>query len=274
MTAIPGNIAKEHIIQAIIEIDSNSIPEKRKSKNHFIIHNGKRYPQKYVLSLANKFANGKELEDFNANQAQNFFKKFDFPIDEKIKHVSTSMLSDNSLVSLPDPNKELSPEEASTYIDSLISRPISEIFASLRKPKTDGGGVMNSINDCIIFPNFNSQFSIEDLAKTYMDIEKGKNVDSPIHYPFDCNVIPSAIKGECKDVLVGIIVDKRDFERRMPEILASHIGCMRHNKTKTVILAVCYWDATSWEITWKKPFEAVGGEVYRQMYDGKPERII
>lgn len=81
MTAIPVNIEKEHIIQAINEIDSNGIPEKRKSKNHFIKHNGKRYPQKYVLSLANKFTNGKELEDFNANQAQNFFKKFDFPID-------------------------------------------------------------------------------------------------------------------------------------------------------------------------------------------------
>jgi len=101
MTAIPGNIEKEHIIQAINEIDSNGIPEKRKSKNHFIIHNGKRYPQKYVLSLANKFANGKMLEDFNANQAQNFLKKFDFLIE--------------------DPDKELSPEEASAYIDKTLN---------------------------------------------------------------------------------------------------------------------------------------------------------
>lgn len=121
----------------------------------------------------------------------------------------------------------------------------------------------------IIFPKLNDM-PIEELAQIYRDIEEGKNVNSPIHSQFDCNMIPSSIKGECRDVLVGIIIDKRDFERRMPKILAGHIIC----KHKKVILAVCNWDGKAWEITWKKPFEAVGGEVYRQIYDGKPERII
>lgn len=49
----------------------------------------------------------------------------------------------------------------------------------------------------------------------------------------------------------------------MPLILQSFLKCKPENK---------YGNA--WEITWKKPFEAIGGEVYRQMYDGKPERII
>lgn len=137
------------------------------------------------------------------------------------------------------------------------------------------GNIMDSINFSIdekyvVFPELNDEFSIEDLARIYRDIEKGKSDKQPIYTKSSFNVIPSAIKGECKAGLIGIIIDKKDFERRMSSILASHIRC----KHKIVILAVCYWDGIAWEITWKKPFEAVGGEVYRQMYDGEPERII
>ena len=63
MTVIPKNINIENIIDAIKEIDLKrlnkvSISESRK---YDLIYEGKRYPLKYVLSLANKFANGEEL---------------------------------------------------------------------------------------------------------------------------------------------------------------------------------------------------------------------
>jgi hypothetical protein len=120
------------------------------------------------------------------------------------------------------------------------------------------------------FPQINENLSLEQLAKIYRAIEDKKDVKSPINIPGNYNVIPSSRKGDCRDTLVGIVIDKRDFEKRMPKILAHHIRC--HHKK--VILVVGYWDGSVWETTWNIPFEEVGGEVFRQMYDGLPERII
>ncbi|MFZ3166700.1 MAG: hypothetical protein WA130_03725 [Candidatus Methanoperedens sp.] len=158
--------------------------------------------------------------------------------------------------------------------DDFTAKAAKEFLEDMGFPVKKRGEIKdNKPVTTIIFPKLNDM-PLEELAQIYRDIEDGKNVKDPINVPSDCNVIPSSIKGDCKDKLIGYIFDKRDFERRMPEILAHYIRCQFRNKNKKVILAVGYWDGTSWEITWKKPFEAVGGEVYRQMHDGKPERII
>ena len=59
---IPKNIKKEHIIKAIEEIKRNGVSKRRNSKRSFLEFNKKHYPPKYVISLANKYANGKELD--------------------------------------------------------------------------------------------------------------------------------------------------------------------------------------------------------------------
>ena len=59
---IPTNITREHVIKALEEIDASAIPPGRASTKFALVLNGKRYPPKYVLSLANRFANGKELK--------------------------------------------------------------------------------------------------------------------------------------------------------------------------------------------------------------------
>jgi AAA domain (dynein-related subfamily) len=59
--AIPKNITKEHIIRAIDEIDKNGIPDDRQQRKFNLKYNGKDYPPKYTISIANKFANGEEL---------------------------------------------------------------------------------------------------------------------------------------------------------------------------------------------------------------------
>ncbi len=58
---IPSNIGRKHILEALGEIDSKGIPPMRKSKEFHLLFRGKHYPPKYTLSLANKYANGKEL---------------------------------------------------------------------------------------------------------------------------------------------------------------------------------------------------------------------
>ena len=80
---IPSNIEREHIIKAIREIDLNGIPLGRESKKFCLIFKGKQYPPKYVLSLANRFANDEELDpsEFSGGQeTNNFLKKLGFDI--------------------------------------------------------------------------------------------------------------------------------------------------------------------------------------------------
>ena len=58
---IPKNIGRVEILQAIQEIDKNGVPRKRESRKHSVQYNGRLYPPKYLISIANKFANGEEL---------------------------------------------------------------------------------------------------------------------------------------------------------------------------------------------------------------------
>ena len=82
---IPQNITREHIIQAIQEINSIKIPINRESGNYDLFFEGKRYPPKYVISIANKYANGQELDSkqFDAIEAKTFLPKLGFEIKLK-----------------------------------------------------------------------------------------------------------------------------------------------------------------------------------------------
>ena len=59
---IPDNIKKTHIIQAIQEINDKGITKGRQSSTYDLVYNDKRYPPKLVISIANRFANGEELD--------------------------------------------------------------------------------------------------------------------------------------------------------------------------------------------------------------------
>ena len=73
---IPENITREHIIQALKEIDIQGYSEKNASRKYDLLYNGKRYPPKVVISLANKFANGPILEFSEFSGGEQFTNKF------------------------------------------------------------------------------------------------------------------------------------------------------------------------------------------------------
>jgi hypothetical protein len=72
---IPSNIDQAHILKAIGDIEKNGVPKGRESKKFQLIYNGKYYPPKYVVSLANKYANGIVLDSskFSGGQETNGF---------------------------------------------------------------------------------------------------------------------------------------------------------------------------------------------------------
>ena len=80
---IPKNINKKHILRAIEQVEKSGIPKGRRSKKFVLKYKGKEYPPKYVLSIANVYANGKELapNDFSGGDESNsFLKNLNFTI--------------------------------------------------------------------------------------------------------------------------------------------------------------------------------------------------
>jgi len=81
---IPSNITREHIRKALEKIDAEAIPPSRKPTKFVLVFNGKRYPPKYVISLANEYANDEELKSskFSGGQeTNNFLKRLGFDIE-------------------------------------------------------------------------------------------------------------------------------------------------------------------------------------------------
>ncbi|NQU33123.1 MAG: EVE domain-containing protein [Bacteroidetes bacterium] len=64
------NITKEHIEKAIQEIEDKGVRKGRHSSTYDLIYEGKKYPPKLVISIANKYANGIELEGNNFQGGQ------------------------------------------------------------------------------------------------------------------------------------------------------------------------------------------------------------
>jgi 5-methylcytosine-specific restriction enzyme B len=85
---LPANIERDHLLKAFDKIDQEGIPTKDDSTFYDVIHDGKRYPPKLVVSYANIFANGSELsrKDFEGGLGTPCFlllEKNGFLIEDK-----------------------------------------------------------------------------------------------------------------------------------------------------------------------------------------------
>lgn len=83
---IPKNITRENVLAALKRIDEHGVPKAKKATKFLLMHEGKDYPPKYAISLANKFANKRELmsDEFSGGKESNdFLRKFDFEIVSK-----------------------------------------------------------------------------------------------------------------------------------------------------------------------------------------------
>lgn len=84
---IPNNLSKRDILLALDELKKmKDFPPSRKSTNFDLLYEGKRFPPKYVISLANRYARGYELSsnDFNGGEETNsFLEKLGFEICTK-----------------------------------------------------------------------------------------------------------------------------------------------------------------------------------------------
>ena len=79
---IPNNILREHILQSIKKIKREGIPTGRASRVWALHYEGENYPCKLVISWANIYANGEELDpdpnNFQTYMAQDYLKALGF----------------------------------------------------------------------------------------------------------------------------------------------------------------------------------------------------
>ena len=105
---VNNKVTNQHILSALEEIDRNGVPSNRKSTKYNLYHNNKPYPPKYVLSIATKFAVGKELEpsQFNGgNETNNFLTSLGFSIlegskillNQNTKEVALNQINHNTI---------------------------------------------------------------------------------------------------------------------------------------------------------------------------------
>lgn len=80
--AIP-KVSRGEILRALQFVDENGVPAQNKSTRYFLLgENGKSYPPKYVIAVANHFANGAAIDTsgYNAIEAKNYLKNKGFTI--------------------------------------------------------------------------------------------------------------------------------------------------------------------------------------------------
>jgi hypothetical protein len=83
---IPTNIQREHIFQAIIKIMQEGIPDDRFATKYLMYYQDSAYPCKLLISWANIFANGTEIDpnpnNFQSINAVNYLRNLGFSIAE------------------------------------------------------------------------------------------------------------------------------------------------------------------------------------------------
>ena len=88
--AIP-KLKKQNIIDALKFIDENGVPEHNTSVKYVLVfENGKKYPPKYVMAVADHLANGTDIsaEAFTSADAKNYLESQGFTIETCLLYTS------------------------------------------------------------------------------------------------------------------------------------------------------------------------------------------
>jgi hypothetical protein len=84
---IPSNILREHVLRAIAEQGDYATPKLRESQKYYLDYDGKKYSPKYIISIANKYANGNELESSKfsgGSESNNYLEGLGFTIQSYV----------------------------------------------------------------------------------------------------------------------------------------------------------------------------------------------
>ena len=100
--AIP-KITEDNIKEALKYIDVHGVPFHNESTVYTLVMDGKKYPPKYVIGVANHIANGEEIhtQGYNAVEAKSYFESRGYTIEMKQEKYEITVTAD-SVVSTDD----------------------------------------------------------------------------------------------------------------------------------------------------------------------------
>lgn len=81
-------LSKQNILDAMKYIDSNGIPKKNESTKYLLVSDeGKKYPPKYVVAVANHLATGQEIttEEFTSQEAKMFLTSIGYNVEDNLE---------------------------------------------------------------------------------------------------------------------------------------------------------------------------------------------
>jgi predicted HNH restriction endonuclease len=101
---IPNNLTNKHYQSAADQIDRNGVPNERKSVHYDLLLKDKRYPPKYIISLAAKFASGSEYpaNDFNAVEAKNYFLSRGYTVIDRRHEAEKTIVNEDDESASPE----------------------------------------------------------------------------------------------------------------------------------------------------------------------------
>lgn len=177
---IPRNIEREHIIKAIEEIEYSDIPAVRSSKKFLLKYNGKMYPPKYVISLSNKYANGKNLnpDDFNGGkETNNFLRNLGFDIEKitaREKRIRPEPSKKGKELGLKKKHTERCPECKET-----IKKFLQKIFGEVQdSPRIKVGVLPEDFKDTPYFDNLKEIYEVLQKHRGFIEIVKTRSLSS------------------------------------------------------------------------------------------------
>lgn len=91
-----AKVNEQDIINAIAYIDKNRVPFHNQSTRYELVaENGKKYPPKYVIAVADHIVNGVDIspENYNAVEAKDYLQSIGFQIDTKQEKYELTVMS-------------------------------------------------------------------------------------------------------------------------------------------------------------------------------------
>lgn len=126
---IPKGFQHDHFLKAANAITKMGVPASRQSYRYDLLLNGKKYPPKYIISIAHKFLTGEEFPsyDFNAVEAKDYFIRRGYRILDRKTGVKKSKIVNEDEESKFPEGKEKFKLHRSLERDSSISKKAKEL---------------------------------------------------------------------------------------------------------------------------------------------------
>ncbi|MGC9344689.1 MAG: hypothetical protein ACP5E3_18425, partial [Bacteroidales bacterium] len=175
---IPKNITRNHIVDAINEVDNKGIPDNRHSTKYILVFKGRIYPPKYIISIANKYANAEMLDSelFSGGKESNsFLHELGFTIYTKERP-------------LPVPRKKKATKKITTRIKHkhtercpnckrIIEEMLAKIYGEVRGNYKFNVGVRPSdYNESAYYKEIKIIFESLQKFRGYHDFIKSRNL--------------------------------------------------------------------------------------------------